>query len=199
MAFGAMALLPDERRSRLLRHAAEDGIFFPLAGQGASALAHPGDEPGAAGSLVDAVLALVGNVYVDLFTYVMFMMVLSYALLTVAGLFVLRRKQPDTPRPYRCTGYPWVPAIYMQVLGSLWAINAVIAVAKSNLKWRRDCCAGRTIVFLLEETEGKHRHRATTINQPDFSCRETQGPRLPGSHHEESWCSRMALGMTLFL
>jgi basic amino acid/polyamine antiporter, APA family len=59
-------------------------------------------------------------------------MVLSYVL-TVAGLFVLRRKQPDTPRPYLCTGYPWAPAVYV-VLGSLWAINAAIAVPKATLK-----------------------------------------------------------------
>jgi APA family basic amino acid/polyamine antiporter len=35
-------------------------------------------------------------------------------------VFVLRRTRPDAPRPYRCTGYPWVPALYL-VAGSLWA------------------------------------------------------------------------------
>jgi APA family basic amino acid/polyamine antiporter len=76
------------------------------------------------------VLALSGK-YDELFTYVMFMMVLSYVL-TVAGLFVLRRKQPDVPRPYRCTGYPLLPAIYVG-LGSLWAINAAIEKKKETL------------------------------------------------------------------
>jgi len=76
------------------------------------------------------VLALSGK-YDELFTYVMFMMVLSYVL-TVAGLFVLRRKQPDLPRPYRCTGYPWLPAIYV-VLGSLWALNAAVEKRKETL------------------------------------------------------------------
>ncbi len=29
------------------------------------------------------------------------------------GVFVLRRKEPDTPRPYRVPGYPWVPALFV--------------------------------------------------------------------------------------
>jgi len=55
---------------------------------------------------------------------VMFMMVLSYVL-TVVALFVLRRKMPDAPRPYRCMGYPWLPGLYV-LLGGVWAIIAVL-------------------------------------------------------------------------
>jgi len=77
-----------------------------------------------------SVLALSGK-YDELFTYVMFMMVLSYVL-TVVGLFILRRKKPDVPRPYRCTGYPWLPAIYV-ALGSLWALNAAVEKRKETL------------------------------------------------------------------
>jgi len=40
--------------------------------------------------------------YDQLYTYVIFGMVLSYTL-TVIGLFILPRKRPDVPRPYRCT------------------------------------------------------------------------------------------------
>jgi basic amino acid/polyamine antiporter, APA family len=69
-----------------------------------------------------AVLALSGR-YDQLFTYVMFMMVLSYVL-TVVALFVLRRKLPNAERPYRCTGYPWLPALYV-ALGGAWALNVV--------------------------------------------------------------------------
>jgi len=39
----------------------------------------------------------------------------------VAAVFVLRKKRPDAPRPYRCTGYPWLPALYL-VAGSVWAL-----------------------------------------------------------------------------
>ncbi|MGA8762417.1 MAG: amino acid permease [Candidatus Sulfotelmatobacter sp.] len=66
--------------------------------------------------------------YDQLYTYVMFGMVLSYTL-TVIGLFLLRWKRPDIPRPYRCTGYPWLPAIYV-LIGAAWTINTVITRPK---------------------------------------------------------------------
>ncbi len=62
--------------------------------------------------------------YDQLYTYVMFGMVLSYTL-TVIGMFLLRWKRPDIPRPYRCTGYPWLPALYVLV-GSAWTLNTII-------------------------------------------------------------------------
>jgi APA family basic amino acid/polyamine antiporter len=55
----------------------------------------------------------------------MFMMVLSYTL-TVLGLFILRWKRPEIPRPYRCTGYPWLPAIYI-LIGAAWTVNTIVA------------------------------------------------------------------------
>ena len=48
-------------------------------------------------------------------------MVLSYEL-TVIAMFWLRWKRPDIPRPYRCTGYPWLPAIYL-IAGAAWILN----------------------------------------------------------------------------
>jgi APA family basic amino acid/polyamine antiporter len=126
--FGAMApcLMSG---ARVYYAMAEDGIFFH-----ALARVHPRWHTPVTSLVLQAiwsaVLALSGR-YDQLFTYVMFMMVLSYVL-TVAGLFVLRRKKPDMPRPYRCTGYPWAPAIYI-VLGSLWAINAAVEKRKETL------------------------------------------------------------------
>jgi basic amino acid/polyamine antiporter, APA family len=69
------------------------------------------------------ILTLSGR-YDQLYTYVMFGMVLSYTL-TVIGMFLLRRKRPEIPRPYRCTGYPWLPAIYVLV-GAAWTLNTII-------------------------------------------------------------------------
>jgi len=43
------------------------------------------------------------------------------ALLTVAGVFVLRYTEPDLPRPYRVPGYPFTPAVFV-------LMNAVILV-----------------------------------------------------------------------
>lgn len=69
-----------------------------------------------------AVLTLSGR-YDQLYTYVIYGMVLSYTL-TVIGLFVLRWKRPEVPRPYRCTGYPWLPGIYVLV-GTAWTLNTI--------------------------------------------------------------------------
>jgi len=67
------------------------------------------------------------------------MMVLSYAA-AVAGLFVLRRTRPEVPRPYRCTGYPYLPALYLLVAGA-WALNSVATRPRETL-------IGIAIVFL---------------------------------------------------
>src|SRR5438034_1652519 len=53
-----------------------------------------------------------GNLYGDLLTYVISAALIFY-ILTIAGIFLLRRKQPDVPRPYKAFGYPVVPAFYI--------------------------------------------------------------------------------------
>jgi APA family basic amino acid/polyamine antiporter len=108
--------------SRVYLAMAQDGVFFRR-----MAVIHPKWRTPAF-SLIGqgiwaAVLTMSGR-YDQLYTYVIFGMVLSYTL-TVIGLFVLRWKRPDVPRPYRCTGYPWLPAIYILV-GVAWTLNTVI-------------------------------------------------------------------------
>lgn len=58
-----------------------------------------------------ALLTLTGT-YNDLLNYVIFAVMLFY-ILTIAGLFWLRRTRPDAPRPYRAVGYPVIPALYV--------------------------------------------------------------------------------------
>jgi basic amino acid/polyamine antiporter, APA family len=53
-----------------------------------------------------------GNLYSDLLAYVVFTVLIFY-ILTIVGLFVLRRTRPDAERPYRAFGYPVVPALYI--------------------------------------------------------------------------------------
>ncbi|MFZ3265925.1 MAG: amino acid permease [Terriglobales bacterium] len=101
---------------------AQDGVFFRR-----MAVIHPKWRTPAF-SLIGqgiwaAILTLSGR-YDQLYTYVIFGMVLSYTL-TVIGLFLLRWKRPDIPRPYRCTGYPWLPGIYVLV-GAAWTLNTII-------------------------------------------------------------------------
>ncbi|HEV2989578.1 MAG TPA: amino acid permease [Candidatus Angelobacter sp.] len=119
--FGAMAT-GIMTGARVYYAMAEDGIFFSAFARVSPRWRTPVFSLVLQGVWASA-LALSGG-YDALFTYVMFMMVLSYVL-TVAALFVLRRKMPDAPRPYRCTGYPWLPGLYV-ALGSLWAVIAVV-------------------------------------------------------------------------
>jgi APA family basic amino acid/polyamine antiporter len=101
---------------------AQDGVFFRR-----MAVIHPKWRTPAfslIGQGIWAAVLTVSGRYDQLYTYVIFGMVLSYTL-TVIGLFILRWKRPDVPRPYRCTGYPWLPAIYVLV-GVAWTLNTII-------------------------------------------------------------------------
>jgi basic amino acid/polyamine antiporter, APA family len=101
---------------------AQDGVFFQR-----MAVIHPKWRTPAfslIGQGIWAALLTMSGRYDQLYTYVIFGMVLSYTL-TVIGLFILRWKKPDLPRPYRCTGYPWLPGIYVLV-GAAWTLNTVV-------------------------------------------------------------------------
>jgi APA family basic amino acid/polyamine antiporter len=92
---------------------ARDGLFFPFAGR----LNRRGVP--AAGLILQAAwacLLIFSGTYSQLLDYVIFAALLFYVL-TVAGLFVLRRKQPDAERPYRALGYPVLPALYVGLCG----------------------------------------------------------------------------------
>jgi APA family basic amino acid/polyamine antiporter len=62
-------------------------------------------------------LCLSGS-YNDLLTYATFASLLFY-MVTIAGIFVLRRREPDAPRPYRALAYPWLPALYIIVTAAI--------------------------------------------------------------------------------
>jgi APA family basic amino acid/polyamine antiporter len=72
-----------------------------------------------------------GNLYSDLLDYVVFSVLIFYAL-TIAGIFVLRSKRPDLERPYRAFGYPFVPALYIV---SALAIMFVLLLYKTQTAW----------------------------------------------------------------
>jgi APA family basic amino acid/polyamine antiporter len=68
--------------------------------------------------------------YSQLLNYVIFAAVLFYMVTTV-GLFVLRRRRPDAPRPVRALAYPWLPGLYVVATG-LIAIDLLVAPATRN-------------------------------------------------------------------
>jgi APA family basic amino acid/polyamine antiporter len=96
---------------------ARDGLFFPRFGQ----LTERSRVPAWAlivFSIWSAVLALSGT-FDQLSNVTVFSMWLFYAL-GGASVFVLRRKMPDAPRPYRTLGYPIVPLLF--ILAAVWLI-----------------------------------------------------------------------------
>jgi APA family basic amino acid/polyamine antiporter len=80
--------------------------------------------------VVASVLCLSGR-YGDLLDMISFVVVLFYVL-TIIGIFILRKKQPDTPRPYKAFGYPFLPLIYV-LLGS--AFCGLLLFYKPNYTW----------------------------------------------------------------
>ncbi len=100
---------------------AKDGLFLPSAGK----LNTKGVPARALWMqfIWASVLCLSGS-YGQLLDYLIFTALLFY-ILTIAGLFKLRRTQPDLPRPYKAFGYPFIPGLYI-VLASLICIVLLI-------------------------------------------------------------------------
>jgi APA family basic amino acid/polyamine antiporter len=63
--------------------------------------------------------------------YIIFAVLVFY-ILTIVGLFVLRFKKPDAPRPYKALGYPLLPALYIALSG--W-ICVVLLRYKPQYTW----------------------------------------------------------------
>lgn len=80
--------------------------------------------------IVASLLCLSGK-YGDLLDMITFIAVLFYVL-TILGVFLLRRKQPDAERPYKAIGYPFLPAIYILMGGSFCIL---LIIYKPGFTW----------------------------------------------------------------
>jgi APA family basic amino acid/polyamine antiporter len=78
-----------------------------------------------------AMLLTLSGSYSDLLDYVIFAVLVFY-ILTIAGIFVLRRTRPRMERPYKAFGYPVLPAVYIVAAG---AIEIVLLAYKPNYTW----------------------------------------------------------------
>jgi APA family basic amino acid/polyamine antiporter len=66
---------------------------------------------------------------------------------TVLGLFVLRIRQPDLPRPYRTVWYPAPPLVYLAITG--WTLGYIIAHRPKEAWWGLAIIAGGALLYLL--------------------------------------------------
>jgi APA family basic amino acid/polyamine antiporter len=94
---------------RLFYAMAKDNLFFKKAGE-----LNNNDVPAKALWLQCfwACILCVSGKYGDLLTYATFASLLFY-ILTIYGIFILRRKEPNAERPYKAFGYPLVPILYI--------------------------------------------------------------------------------------
>jgi APA family basic amino acid/polyamine antiporter len=115
--------------SRVYYVMAKDGLFFHSVGKLHKRFKTPHISLGVQ-ALWASFLCLTGS-YGQLLDYTIFAVLVFYVL-TLVGLFVLRRTRPDAPRPYRAIGYPWLPAIYI-VMAVF--IDLVLLVYKPQFTW----------------------------------------------------------------
>ncbi len=107
---------------------ARDGVFFKKAGT-LNRKAVP-----SVGLILQAVwasLLCLSGPYSQLLDYVVFAVLIFYVL-TIGGIFILRKRMPDAERPYRAFGYPVVPALYI-ILAT--AIMLILLFYKRDYTW----------------------------------------------------------------
>jgi len=114
--------------ARVYHTMAGDGLFFKKAGT-----LNKNRVPGWAlwaQCIVASLLCLSGR-YGDLLDMVSFVVVIFYVL-TIIGIFILRKQRPDAARPYRAVGYPFLPALYV-CMGIGFCI--LLLIYKSDYTW----------------------------------------------------------------
>ena len=107
---------------------AQDGLFFKKAGT-LNKNAVPAWALWAQ-CIVAGLLCLSGK-YGDLLDMVSFIVVIFY-ILTIIGIFILRKKRPEMERPYKAFGYPILPAIYI-LMGTCFCV--LLIIYKPNFTW----------------------------------------------------------------
>jgi APA family basic amino acid/polyamine antiporter len=107
---------------------AQDGLFFKKAGT-LNKNAVPAWALWAQ-CVVAGLLCLSGK-YGDLLDMVSFIVVIFY-ILTIIGIFILRKKRPEMERPYKAFGYPVLPAIYI-LMGTCFCV--LLIIYKPNFTW----------------------------------------------------------------
>ncbi|MBG6234443.1 APA family basic amino acid/polyamine antiporter [Pedobacter sp. CAN_A7] len=114
--------------ARVYYSMAKDGLFFKKVGT-----LNKNSVP-AFGLWIQCVFAcfwcLSGH-YGDLLDMISFVVVMFY-MLTITGIFILRKKRPDANRPYKAFGYPFLPLIYI-IMGMAFCV--LLIIYKPNYTW----------------------------------------------------------------
>ncbi len=114
-------------------------------------------------SLWSVVLSLSGT-FEQLFTYVVFGQWLFFGL-TGAAVFVLRKKRPDLPRPYKTWGYPLTPALFV-LAAFLISVNSLIKEFWNSLAGLAIIALGLPAYFYWKRKEASNPNLAAGRAQP---------------------------------
>lgn len=133
--------------SRIPYAQARDGLF-PRALASVHGRFHTPHVAIAAQAVVAGAFALTGA-YEALYTKAIYSEWIFYALVTL-GLLILRRRQPDLPRPYRMWGYPVVPVVFVGIallilgdtlferpLDAIWCLGLLATGIPAYFVWSR--------------------------------------------------------------
>ncbi len=114
--------------ARVYHTMANDGLFFKQAGT-----LNKAGVPAYALWIQCAVASAwcLSGKYGDLLDMISFVVVMFYVL-TIIGIFILRKKRPDAERPYKAFGYPILPALYI-ILGSAFCV--LLTIYKPKFVW----------------------------------------------------------------
>lgn len=107
--------------ARVYYSMAKDGLFFKKVGR-LNKNAVP--EIGLWLQCVIASLWALSGKYGNLLDMISFVVVVFY-MLTIIGIFILRKTRPDAPRPYKAFGYPFLPIIYI-IMGIAFCVLLII-------------------------------------------------------------------------
>jgi len=86
--------------------------------------------------------------------YVIFASWIFYGLVT-SSVFVLRRKMPDAPRPYRTLGYPIMPLVFVLVAAWL-VVNTLVNRPVESVAGLALIALGLPLYFYYRQTRPSH-------------------------------------------
>jgi APA family basic amino acid/polyamine antiporter len=134
--------------ARLFQAMSADGLFFKKAEH-----TNKYNVPGYALAIQGiwaGILCLSGS-YGDLLEYATFASLLFY-MVTIAGVFVLRKKEPDTPRPYKALGYPVIPFLYI-LLTALICIDLVYNKPDNTVRGLIIVALGIPVYYFIQRSK----------------------------------------------
>ena len=124
---------------------ARDGLFLPRAAHVHATFRTPSTAI-VAQAVWSGVLVLCGTLS-QLVSYTGFAVVL-FAAVAVSALFVLRRREPDAPRPFRAWGYPWAPGIFVAA-SAVMVVNEIIRNGRTALAGLAIIAVGVPVYYLV--------------------------------------------------